>query len=242
MGREQESSLMAFNVLNLQSEINNSGLAHSGYFEVRITPPVLGSALVLSRGLSLRTDTVTMPGRTLMALDNYRDYGVTRNIPYTANHGEVGMSVICSDDMREKEMFDKWQDLIVGRYRVDDPAEADKYNVGYYKDYVSTVEIDRFRPDGMKTYSMKLIEAWPRTISGLPMDWGTVDALRLNVQFNFRYYIVEQSTNSDKHGGAGPSNSSNGIDPFDGVGKPRTDAFKGNDPFDGIGGPVNRQL
>jgi hypothetical protein len=187
---------MTFNIKNMLSEVGRSGIAHAGYFNVQMTLPLQIKDVVYPEGLSFRTDTVDMPGRALMALDNYYDYGVTRNIPYAAQHQEVGISIILSEDMREKELFDKWQDLIVGGYRNEVGPISSRYDVGYYDEYVSTINISRFRPEGQQVYSISLVEAYPRTISALPMSWDSIEALRINIQFSYRYYKVNIATNA----------------------------------------------
>lgn len=189
---------MPFNINRFSGEINNSGIAHSGHFEVFIPRPIgLGynnSNIVEPVGLAARIESIDLPGRTIATIDNYYDVGVRRNIPYGALYQDLSMSIICSEDMREKEFFEKWQDLIVGEHR-NAPRESTQYDIGYYDNYTQDILITRYRPQGQSTYSVKLIEAYPKIVNAMTMSWDSTEALRLTVSLGYRYFTIEQATN-----------------------------------------------
>ena len=81
---------MTFNINRFSAEVNNSGLAIGGHFEVRVTRPrgltLQGpfNNIVESVGLAARIDSIDLPGRTIATIDNYYDVGIRRDIPYGA--------------------------------------------------------------------------------------------------------------------------------------------------------------
>ena len=190
---------MPFNINRFSGEINNSGLAHSGYFEVFIPRPISfgfsSSNIVEPQGLAARIDSIDLPGRTIATIDNYYDIGVRRNIPYGAIYQDLTFSIICSEDLREKEFFEKWQDVIVGNHRNENTMVGNQYDIGYYDDYTEDVLISRFRPGGQRTYQIKLIEAYPKIVNAMSMSWESTEALKLSVSLGFRYHKIQQATN-----------------------------------------------
>lgn len=194
---------MTFNINRFSAEVNNSGLAIGGHFEVRVTRPrgltLQGpfNNIVESVGLAARIDSIDLPGRTIATIDNYYDVGIRRDIPYGAIYPDISFSIICSEDFREKEFFEKWQDLMVGNHR-NNNTDGKHYNVGYYDDYKSTVEIVRYRPQGQPTYEIKLNEAYPKIVNPTSMNWSDTDAMKLTVSLSYRYFTIEQATNNKR--------------------------------------------
>ena len=115
---------MPFNIADFNSEIARSGIASTSQFEAwiiggpgsRYGISGILEDIGMSEGMRFRIESVNMPGRQLVTLDqNY--YGPVRRIPYRFNNQPVTLSVILSKDMRERETFMKWQDYFVGHYR-----------------------------------------------------------------------------------------------------------------------------
>ena len=132
-----------FGIDAFAAEIGKNGIARSSYFLVQITCPQLKDFTGLN-GLALRVEQVNMPARQMLTIDqNY--YGPPRKIPYRFISQPVSMTIIMSEDMREREFFMQWQDLFVGsmRQRGGLPGAA-VYDCGYFKENVGTMEIKHY--------------------------------------------------------------------------------------------------
>ena len=210
---------MAFKINEFTSNLNAAGYAKQDRFEVRVIPPSSGSgggsalgrlisglsllggrvgeiAGVLSSlgegvdtfHLALRADAAELPGRAVQTLDN-RYYGPLRK------SGDTTISFICSEDLREKLFFEKWQDLIVGKHREPGTnADSESFNAGYYDDYVSSIEIVQLNENNDITFEMKLLEAYPLQIAPLPLNWGSDELHKLSVTFAYNRYESEKKS------------------------------------------------
>lgn len=155
---------MPFNVAEFNAAVSKAGIAQTSHFEGWIlagpgshpraaggTPPLAG----LEQGMRFRIESLNMPGRTLTTLDqNY--HGPTRSIPYRFTQQPVSLSIILSKDMREREVFMKWQDYLIGHSRNDingNLGNVAPFDSRYYYDGVGTIQIRQYSyPLGTSQY------------------------------------------------------------------------------------------
>ena len=171
----------AFGVLNdILSEFHSSeGYAIPNRFEVVIIPPGAGSSD--SRKVSMRCETVTIPGRNLNTLTDGNPYGQTREIVDGVTYAEdISMTFQASSGLDERVFFENWQELAFNKQT---------WNVGYYNDYVSTVEIYLMDRQDQRRYGIKLIEAFPKTIGPTELSHASNnEIIKIPVSFSFRYW------------------------------------------------------
>ena len=231
---------MAFNVSDFNADIAKSSIAHTSHFEgwilggpgsysagTGISPNVLRSA-GLSDGMRFRIESLNMPGRTLTTLDqNY--HGPTRAIPYRYSQQPVSLSIILSKDMREREVFMRWQDFFVGNARnnISQQAITSPFDTRYYHDGVGTIKILQYsyaaayNDEGSAGFELQteilLNEAYPVTVNDIAMSWGDEGYAKLQVEIRYRYSIE----NNRKWNSAGASRQEK-------VAKDVTNLFKDN--------------
>ena len=210
---------MAFNVSDFNADIAKSSIAHTSHFEgwilggpgsysagTGISPNVLRSA-GLENGMRFRIESLNMPGRTLTTLDqNY--HGPTRAIPYRYSQQPVSLSIILSKDMREREVFMRWQDFFVGNARnnVSQQSVFAPFDTRYYHDGVGTIKILQYSySEGNSDFELQteilLNEAYPVTVNDIAMSWGDEGYAKLQVEIRYRYSIE----NNRKWNSAGAS-------------------------------------
>jgi hypothetical protein len=134
---------MAFGIDQFASEIGRSGVAKTSDFLVEITVPPMAFSSV-AQAMMLRIEQVSIPSRTLTTFQqNY--YGPPRDIPYRFVSSPITLTILLSEDMREREFFMKWQDLFIGDRRSPVPLRPEAiYDCGYFKDCVGTVTIKQY--------------------------------------------------------------------------------------------------
>lgn len=134
---------MAFGINQFASEIGKSGVAKTSDFVVEITAPTRAFSSV-AQSMMLRIEQVSIPSRTLTTFQqNY--YGPPRDIPYRYVSSPITLTILLSEDMREREFFMQWQDLFIGTRRVAETPSSDAiYDCGYFKDCVGTVKIKQY--------------------------------------------------------------------------------------------------
>ena len=202
----------AFGVLNdILSEFRaNEGYARPNHYEVVIYKPALTSNSAESENnnrfdldsvrdmdkISMRCESVTLPGRTLSTVDDTNIHGPRRQVVDGVMYADsVNMTFQSSADGAERVAFEKWQ------YKAFNPQT---WQVGYYNDYVGTVEIFLLDHQMKRRYGIQLMEAFPKLLGDLTLSGGaSAEIIKWSVDMNFRYWqtadITQQkSTLTDK--------------------------------------------
>lgn len=180
---------MPFNVKEMVSTLSRQGVSRASDYRVNIQLPGAASR-TFSAGLSdlsFRAEAVELPGRSVQAM-TYRDYGVPREIGYSTVYTPITVSFLCSRDLRERALFTNWQDAIVGDHRAVNFADGKSFNTGYYDEYVADMDIIKYDERGEKMFTVKVIEAYPRTVNAMPLSYGSDELLRVSVSFQYRYF------------------------------------------------------
>ena len=188
----------AFGVMNdvISSFHSKDGYAQPNRYEVLIFPPAIPAkgGENLSRKMikddftnrdigeiSLRCESITLPGRNLSSTPDTNVHGPLREIVNNVNYADsVKMVFQASSDLRERVFFEKWQ------YTAFNPKT---WNVGYYNDYVGSVFIYLLDKQDQRRYGLKLWEAFPKSISPTDLAYGGNDeVIGISVEMNFRYW------------------------------------------------------
>ena len=209
---------MGFDINAFTAEISKTGFARPCDFEVEITGGFLNKIRAdanpnpIANSLTFRVESTGLPMRSIGSVD-YKDYGYPYKIGGLPNVVEVQMMIICSPDLRERDFFMAWQDLIIGDHRkmrrTDSAAQSKKFDIGYYDDYIADkISIYQLDNKGFRTYAVDLMQAYPMQIQEQILNWNTVEIQKLGVTLTYRYF-EERNTNlggqtaqvSEKFGG-----------------------------------------
>lgn len=134
-----------FSVDGFASSINKTGIMRPTHFIVVVTLPSGITPKYDNSQFAFRIESVSLPTRSILTSDlDY--YGPVRRIPYRYNMLPVTMTVILSEDAREREIFQKWQDLLVGSSRqiYNRGIPVGQFDSHYYKDAVDGAGIEIF--------------------------------------------------------------------------------------------------
>ena len=190
----------AFGVLNdvISGFRDDNGYAQPNRYEIIILPPSIpklggGSTYNVFEGLerrggtndlqkiSLRAQSVTLPGRNLATANDTNIYGPAREVVEGVTYAEdIAIEFQASSDLSERVFFEDWQ-----RQAFDENT----WNIGYYKDYIGSIEIFVLDKQDKKRFGIKLWEVFPKTIGSNPLAYGTNnDIMLIPVSFSFRYW------------------------------------------------------
>ena len=195
----------AFGILNdiLSGFHDNNGYAQPNRYEVLILPPAkLGGGNQTNifsglerqgdtRSISLRAQSVNLPGRNLSTSSDTNIYGPEREVVEGVTYAEeISIEFQASSQLSERVFFENWQ-----RQAFNEKT----WNVGYYNDYVGEIQIFLLDKQDKRRYGLKLWEVFPKTIGGNQLSYGDNDTLMLtNVSFSFRYWTsLDQNQNPD---------------------------------------------
>jgi hypothetical protein len=205
-----------FSVNRMVASIDKSGIALTNHFEVFVHGPTSGD------DMKLRIDSIDIPGRSFAPIDHkFTNMGPVNRIPGQQFYSDVTATIILSEDMREKDYFEAWQEKMVntGAYETGTDAKTDAandaaqteaeenlteytpitspYNFNYanspfthryFDNYIGTVAIRQYGPNGDLRSVHTLREAYPISIAPISMNWGTEEVARMQVTFAYRNY------------------------------------------------------
>ena len=150
-----------YDVGKFSSKIASSGLASPNKFEVVFTkiPKEAGGAAELTQ-LNLMCDQCSLAGRDVQAQLDLQ-YGIRRQVVYNAPaYTPLSLSFICTDNMNEKRILDKWNNKCVNT--------TGNFHVAYYDDYVGHLDVFVLDRSGKhRTYHMHYHEVYPKTVTAV---------------------------------------------------------------------------
>ena len=158
------------------------GTASNGGDVTNIFSKVMGEALGNGtvRSTSLRCETISFPGRNLDTTPDTNIYGPTREIVDGYSYAPINATFQCASDMREKTYFETWQRLAYN---------PQTWSMGYYHDYVGTVQIYQLDENNKRRYGVELVEAFPKTIAEQALSYDATNQInKVSITFSYRYW------------------------------------------------------
>jgi hypothetical protein len=222
---------MPFSIDTFNAEIAKNGVGRTTYFEGWIlgagglTAGTIGSPTNPLRQYGsdqtrFRIESLNWPGRNMMTLEqNY--HGPVKSLPYRAAYQTCSMGIILSQDYREREMFMRWQDLLLGNYRSNwNRSEyVAKFDTPYYNSGAGTIAIVQYaiaNPNGTnnigtsgttqgeqeysQNYIIILEEAFPINVQDIAMAWNDEGYAKLQVEIRYHYTTERHLTYSNQTG------------------------------------------
>ena len=185
----------AFGVVNdiLSAFHSNEGYAVPNRYEVVIQGPAKlgggGQENIFNnserganvRDISLRVESVTLPGRTLTTASESNVYGPDREIGEGVTYAdEISIDFQASSVLDERVFFENWQKQAFNEQT---------WNIGYYNDYIGSMEIYLLDRQDVRRYGLKLWEVFPKTITATTLTAvEATEIIKTNVSFSFRYW------------------------------------------------------
>ena len=191
----------AFGLLNdvLSGFHSNNGYAQPNRFEILILPPSKralppnsgGTNNIFSgaerksdiRSISMRCDSISLPGRNLSTMTDANIYGPTREIVEGVTFAEdINIVFNGSSGLDERVFFENWQRQAFNE---------ETWDVEYYNDYVGEVEIYLLDKQEQRRYGLKLHEAFPKTVAANELGMGmSGEIIKTTVGFTFRFWTA----------------------------------------------------
>ena len=191
---------LAYGTLNeiLGMGRSSDGISRPNRYEVTLLPPtgsrgspgignniftkimgeMLGDGTVRATGL--KCESISMPGRNIETTPDTNIYGPERNIATGFTFADVTATFQCSSDMKEKKYLETWQRLAYN---------PQTWAMGYYNDYVGTIQIHTLDEQNNKRYGVELAEAFPKTIEAQALSYTTPDSYQtIGCTFTYRYW------------------------------------------------------
>ena len=160
---------------------DKNGYALPSRYEVLILPPGEPLNLNSARKVSMRVESIEMPGRALNTSPDSNRYGIQPEIVDGITFaGTIGLTIQTSSDLEERVFFQSWQELAWNR---------STWNVGYYNDYVGTMEIYILDINNNKRYGVKIIDCFPKEIGPISLSYTqAIDIIKTPITMEYKYW------------------------------------------------------
>jgi len=155
-----------------------TSFARANLFEVVINPrnDVIIPAS-LNRRLSFGCFSAQLPGMTTLTTEKDEGY---RSIAYQKAYEDISLGFYAHGDMQEVKIFQNWMKLMIN---------PKNNHVGFYDDYVSTVEIKNLNQEQDVALCTTLHDAYPKSLSSMGLDYGSNDeVMKMEISFTYRHY------------------------------------------------------
>ena len=199
---------LAYGTLQEILGLGNStdGMSRKNRYEVTLYPPtgargsrgntsnvfskimgdLLGNGTVRATGL--RCESISLPGRNMDSTPDSNIYGPEREIVTGYSFGNINATFQCSSDMREKKYWETWQRLTYN---------PKTFDIGYYNDYVGTVDIHTLDEQENRRYGCRLVEAWPKAISPQALSYApgaTYQTVQVSIAYRYWINLTDESS------------------------------------------------
>ena len=171
-------------------------IARPNYFLCELT----GYKILLNDDIddtfSWRCERAELPGRTVATSDDAGGGGTALKLPYDVSYADTSLSVICSEDMKERKFFERWIDTIVSPAGYD--SASGNYGAGlvrYHDQYARGInlEVSQLSSSGQKILTYKLHDVFPTAITPMTATWEEVNSYqRFGVTLTYRYYTFDR--------------------------------------------------
>jgi hypothetical protein len=139
-------------------------LARPSRFDVVIaTPLILAPYITDARNLTYRCESAQLPGRTFATTEQKIGSNPVERYPYLTTFNDIDLTFIVDDDMKQKNYFDLWLELINPSY---------SYNYQYKSNYATVITINQYDVTNNLTYTVDLFDAYPISVNQLDLDWS----------------------------------------------------------------------
>lgn len=190
-----------FQINNFRAELNHNGVMRNNRFLMFFTPPknMKNEPIEVDQSLlTLRCETVTVPGVNFFTNDNHRRYGLgqTERRPFIAQFNPITITFLVDRNARVVNYFNTWTNRIVGYDRLNgnftkNDRNFRPYQLDYKDNYIAPNVIiwiydENGIEDKSKQMGVRLNDVYPLATSDMNFSWADVDGLvRYNVTLQY---------------------------------------------------------
>jgi len=140
-------------------------------------------------------ESVSIPGQAIVPVQ-YQDYGN----PYTMGQSmtqntDLNISFLVERGWKVDKMINQWMNMVVDcnpRAKSGEQHPLSSYDVGYYNDYVGTVQVYKYDMQGDIECIYTYQDAFPIQKNQVDLSWAAQNEIcKLNVGFAYRSWSVE---------------------------------------------------
>ena len=149
----------------------------------------------LSRDLGILCSEASLPASAFATgevKDNFM--GIPQEFAHTRLYTDIDFTFYVDEDYTSLSIFVGWMDYISSGADVDLDEKAFYRRFRYPDDYkVDSMTITKFEKNIERSLMYEFKNAFPKSITSLPVTYGTADLMKVTVTFNYDRYVVNRS-------------------------------------------------
>ena len=149
----------------------------------------------LSRDVGILCSDASLPASayaTGEVKDNFM--GIPQEFAHTRIYTDIDFTFYVDEEYTLLKIFEGWMDYISAGADIDINEQAFYRRFKYPDDYkCNTMTITKFEKNIERTLMYEFKNAFPKSITSLPVTYGTADLMKVTVSFNYDRYIVTRS-------------------------------------------------
>lgn len=175
---------------NIKGSANKNNIKQSWFTELPLT-----EATDVNTRFMCRCESTELPGRTIATSDE-STFGPTVKYAYDHTYSDHTFTIIASEDMYERKLFEVWMDNIVNGPDLYGSYTGKAGLVRYYDDYAAgQVRIIQMNEQAVVLAKYTLFSAYPIALSPMNLSWEEQNTYqRFTVTMTYRYHTVNFNT------------------------------------------------
>ena len=181
---ENNQYLVTFSTLNPQISdylTNYSGVSNLNDF--------------LSRRAGILCSNASLPA-TAYATGEVKDnfMGIPQQFAHTRIYTDIDFSFYVDKDYTLLKIFEGWMEYMSSGSN----SSVKQNEIGYYRRMrypdtykVSSMYINKFEKDYNKAIRYRFVNAFPKSMTNIPVNYGPAEVLKITVSFNYDRYILQ---------------------------------------------------
>ncbi len=181
---ENNQYLVTFSTLNPQISdylTNYSGVSNLNDF--------------LSRRAGILCSNASLPA-TAYATGEVKDnfMGIPQQFAHTRIYTDIDFSFYVDKDYTLLKIFEGWMEYMSSGSN----SSVKQNEIGYYRRMrypdtykVSSMYINKFEKDYKKAIRYRFVNAFPKSMTNIPVNYGPAEVLKITVSFNYDRYILQ---------------------------------------------------
>ena len=128
--------------------------------------------------MSFLCDQIQVPGVSI-STNEIRTMGEISELSYGVTYQALPLSFILDNNFSTRVYFEKWMQKVYNRVT---------RTSGYYKDYAKTVDIFVLDRNDKPIYSVKLYNAYPKTMSDTPLSNANREIMKCDISLLYQFW------------------------------------------------------
>lgn len=163
----------------------------------------VGEGTISGDFISLSCSEASLPGSSLATNEINDDHtGVTERHAYRRLYDDrIDFTFYVDHDHNIIKFFETWISWIVGERRYSEQQESNyHYRIKFPKDYRVSIFVQKFERDYTKYSEYEFIDAYPISISSMPVSYDSSSLLKCTVSFTYSRYFMNNNRRNEEEG------------------------------------------